>query len=108
MKAFTLYEGMRRLKKLNRGGLRGSKDVDSAAVITEVKDILELHLDSMLSIQKNLHDGDKEGAGFALKSMVGDVDSLVEMGEEGKVIDSLELPTSVGGNSLGMNDIPND
>ena len=108
MKSFTLDEGMRRLKRLNRGGLRGSNDVDSAAVITEVKDILELHLDSMLSIQKNLHDGDKEGAGFALKSMVGDVDSLVEMGEEGKVIDSLELPTSVGGNSLNKNDIPND
>ena len=42
---------MSRLKRLNGGGLRGSKDVDSAAVITEVKDILEFHLDSLQSIQ---------------------------------------------------------
>ena len=107
-KSFTLDEGMSRLKNLSRGSLRGTKDVDSAAVITEVKDILELHLDSMESIQKHLHDGDKEGAGFALKSMVGDVDALVEMGKEAKVTNSLELPESVGGNSLSMNDIPND
>lgn len=49
--SFTLDEGMSRLKRLNGGGLRGSNDVDSAAVITEVKDILELHLDSLQSIQ---------------------------------------------------------
>ncbi len=98
---------MQRLKKI-RSSLRRSNNIDSAAEVTEVKDVIKSHLDSLVEIQKHRQDGKEEMAGFALKSMVGQTDSLVEMSQflrEEKEDDSL---SSFDGNSLSLDDIPND
>ena len=99
---------MERLKNLNRASLRGSKGADSAVMITEVKDVIKSQLDSMVEIQKHLQDGDKEGAGFSLKTMVGDTDSLVAMSKELKVNNDLHLPASFDESPPRLEDIPND
>ena len=97
---------MKRLKK-KRASLRGSNDIDSAAEITEVKNVYKSQLDSMVEIQNHLQDGDEDGAGLALKLLVSKTDSLVEMSKDLKENKELDLPSSFDGNSLSLDDIPN-
>ena len=99
---------MERLKNVKRAGLRGSNDIDSAATITEVKDVIKSQLDSMVEIQKHQQNGDNEGAGLALKLLAGDTDSLIELNKDLKGSKDLDLPTSFDGSPLSLNDIPND
>ena len=98
---------MKSLKK-KRASLRGSNDIDTAAEMMEVKDVIKSQLDSMVEIQKNLQDGDEDGAGFALKSMVGRTDSLVEMSKRLEGDEAIDLLSSFEGNALSLDDIPND
>ena len=110
-KPFTLGEGMKRVKELKRASLRGPKNMDSVATMTEAKDIIKSHLDSMQTIQKHLQDGDQEGAGFAFKSLAGDAASLVATRKDLKGINVNEVDFSTSLDTthfLNLDDIPGD
>ena len=68
----------------------------------EVNNIVKDHLEDLLDIQKHLHIGDKDRAGLAVKSMIGE-DAFNNL----KEFKDISFPAS-DEHSLVVSDVPND
>ena len=92
---------MKELKQMS-DGLRGSvsKDVDSAGIISKVKDFTRTYLSSIEDIQAHLQVGDKEKAAAAIKDAVGDNSvALAEASKEVNAVNDLDYSPSLEGTS---------
>ena len=90
------------IEQLNRASLRGSQGTDTALILTEVKEVVAPHLSALIDIKEKLHTGDKEGAGSAIKLLVGK-DAPTKLLEG---INGVDIPASFELSSV--HDIPND
>ena len=92
---------MKELKQMSEG-LRGSvsKDVDSAGIVSKVKDFAKNYLNSVQDIQGHFQAGDKVKAAAAIKSAVGDNSrALADASKEVKAVNDLDYFPSLEGTS---------
>jgi hypothetical protein len=87
---------------LKRSSLRGSTDTDPGDALNEVNSVVKDHLENLSDIQKHLHSGDKDRAGLAVKSMIGE-DAFNNL----KEFKDISFPAS-DEHSLVVSDVPND
>jgi hypothetical protein len=100
----TLGSRIKHLEEMKRSSLRGSADVDPGDALMEVNNVVKDHLEDLLDIQKHLHIGDKDRAGLAVKSMIGDDDSFKDL----KGFKDIGFPESYDEQPLALSDVPND
>ena len=106
---FTLDASLKELNDISRS-LRGSgsNDVDSAGIISKVKDVATSYLASIETIQGHFHDGNMEEVGAAMKAAVGDTDALIQakLGSDIGFPQSFDGIASSDAHPLALSDIP--
>ena len=90
------------IEQLNRINLRGSQGTETALILTEVKQVIEPHLSALIETKAKLQTGDKEGAGSAVKLLLGDDESFQQL----KDFEGVDIPASFELSSI--HDISND
>jgi len=101
-KPFTLDVVLKELGSLSHG-LRGSdsKDVDSAGILSTVKDIANSYLSSIQVIQGHYRNGNKGKAAAAMRATVGDVSDLIKANKEAEATKKdLGFPTVINSVTL--------